>query len=112
MCADHRQPPPTRQPGHRLALLLAMVVLVSFSHRAIAANKPTTAATAVPPSVPATVLKPPVQPAATGSLKTSRQALLKQRNSVIGPNTRHPGKIIGASTRPSKTIVTKRFLPK
>lgn len=100
MFANHRQRPSIRQPGACLPLLLAMVLMVPFGGAAMAVNKPTT------------VLKPPVQSAATGSLKTSRQALLKQRNSVITPITRHPGKIVGASTGAPKTIVTKRILPK
>lgn len=90
-----------------------MVVMVCLSYGALAANKPATPAVTAPPSVPTTVLKPPVQSAGTGSLKTSRQALLKERTgSVVGLSNRHPGKIVGASTLAPKTIVTKRFLPK
>jgi hypothetical protein len=83
-----------------MAVLLALMLMVPFGAGALGATKPTT------------VLKPPVQPAATGNLKSSRQALLKQRTSLFGPNTRHPGKIVGATTPAPKTIVTKRFLPK
>jgi hypothetical protein len=54
-----------------------------------------------------------VQSAATGSLKTSRQALLKERSTTVtGLNNRHPGKIIGTTTPAAKTIVTKRNLPR
>jgi hypothetical protein len=100
MYPDQRQQPNARPPAPVLALLLAMLLMAPFGRAALAANKP------------ATLLKPPVQSAATGSLKTSRQALLKQRTSVIGLNTHRPGKIVGASTQAPKTIVTKRFLPK
>jgi hypothetical protein len=100
MCVDHRQQPSTRQPGAGLALLLAMALMLPLGGAAMAVNKPTT------------VLKPPVQSAATGNLKTTRQALLKQRTSLISPSTHRPGKIVGVTTRPPKTIVTKRFLPK
>jgi hypothetical protein len=105
MSADLRQAPLSRQPGPGLALLLAVLWLVPFGHEALAATKSTTVK-------PATMLKAPVQSAATGTLKTSRQALLKQRTSVISPNIRHPGKIVGTGTQAPKTIVTKRFLPK
>ena len=113
MRADHRQLPPTRQPGARLPLLLIMLIMLPLGEGAVAANKPNTAGTTAPPAVPTSVLKPPVQSAATGSLKTSRQALLKQRTtSVTGLNNRHPGKIIGTTTPPPRIIVTKRNLPK
>jgi len=105
MHADLRQPPVSRQPRPGLALLLAALWIVPCGHEALAATKPTTVK-------PATMLKAPVQSAATGSLKTSRQALLKQRSSVISPTIRHPGKIVGTTTQAPKTIVTKRFLPK
>jgi hypothetical protein len=102
MSADHPKQPITRQPvaAAGLALMLAMALLSPLNRGVMAANKP------------ATVLKPPVQSAATGDLKTSRQALLKQRTSVFGLASRHPGKIVGATGKPPKTIVTKRFLPK
>jgi hypothetical protein len=105
MSAELRQPPVLRQPGISLALLLGALLIVPFGHNALAATKSTTVK-------PATMLKTPVQSAATGSLKSSRQALLKQRTSVISPTTRHPGKIVGTSIQAPKTIVTKRFLPK
>jgi hypothetical protein len=105
MSADLRQLPIPRHPALRLALLLAALSIVPFGHEVWAATKPTTVR-------PTTILKAPVQSAATGSLKSSRQALLKQRTSVITPVTRHPGKIVGTSTQAPKTIVTKRFLPK
>jgi hypothetical protein len=100
MCIDHRSQAPARDPGRTAAVLLSVLLIIPFGAGALAATKPTT------------VLKPPVQSAATGNLKTSRQALLKQRTSLFSPNTRHPGKIVGASTPAPKTIVTKRFLPK
>jgi hypothetical protein len=110
---DHRQPPLTRQPGARLPLLLTLLIMLPLGGGSVAANKPTTAGTTVPPSVPTSVVKPPVQSAATGSLKTSRQTLLKQRSSTVtGLNNRHPGKIIGVTAPPPKIIVTKRNLPK
>jgi hypothetical protein len=113
MRADHRQPPPNRQPGARLPLLITLLIMLPLSQGALAATKTGTPGTTTPPAVPTSVLKPPVQSAATGSLKTSRQALLKQRTtSVTGLNNRHPGKIIGTTTPPPKIIVTKRNLPK
>ena len=113
MRADHRQPPPTRQPGSRLPLLVAMLIMLPLGDAAVAANKPSTPGTTTPPVVPTSVLKPPVQSAATGSLKTSRQALLKERSTTVtGLNNRHPGKIIGTTTPAAKTIVTKRNLPR
>jgi hypothetical protein len=105
MFADLRQPPVPRQPRPGLAWLLAALLIVPCGHEALAATKSATVK-------PTTMLKAPVQSAATGSLKSSRQALLKQRTSVISPTTRHPGKIVGSSTQAPKTIVTKRFLPK
>ena len=66
-------------------------------------------------NAPATVLQPvqPVLPAAGGKAKTTRQALLKQRTTVLSPTVRHTGKIVGGSTAPPpKTIVTRRILPK
>jgi hypothetical protein len=43
----------------------------------------------------------------------TRQALLKQRPTVLGSPARHPGKTVGGTGTPMpKTIVTKRFLPK
>jgi hypothetical protein len=105
MSAEQHQPRVSRQPALSLALLLAALLIVPSSQEAQAATKATTVK-------PPTLLKAPVQSAATGSLKTSRQALLKQRTSVISPTTRHPGKIVGTSTQAPKTIVTKRFLPK
>jgi hypothetical protein len=118
MCTDHCQQPPTvqpgtRQPGARLPLLLTLLIMLPFGGAAVAANKPTAPGATVPPSVPTSVLKPPVQSAATGSLKTSRQALLKERSgNVIGLNNRRPGKIIGTTKPPPRIIVTKRNLPK
>jgi hypothetical protein len=100
MCSDHRRRLPARQPGPAIAVLLAVALMVPFGAGALGATKPTT------------VLKSPVQSAATGELKTSRQALLKQRTSLFAPNTHRPGKIVGATTPAPKTIVTKRFLPK
>jgi hypothetical protein len=109
----HRNRPLTRKPVAGVALLLAMLPLAPLGGAAVAANKPTTPGTTVPPSVSTSVLKPPVKSASTGSLKTSRQTLLKQRTtSVTGLNDRHPGKIIGTTAPAPKTIVTKRFLPK
>ena len=105
MSINPRQPPVRHKPAPSLALLLAALLIVPFGHAALAATKSTTVR-------PATMLKAPVQSASTGSLKTSRQALLKQRTSVITPTTRHPGRIVGSSTQAPKTIVTKRFLPK
>jgi hypothetical protein len=105
MSADLSQPPLSRQPALSLALLVAVLLTASFGHEALAATK-------TPTIKPSTTLKSPVQSAATGSLKTNRQALLKQRTSVISPLSRHPGKIVGSSTQAPKTIVTKRFLPK
>jgi hypothetical protein len=69
------------------------------------------------PAIAAKTTKPTnpklVTPASTGEAKTARQALLKQRNLTVSRTTPHPGKIVGATTRPPpKTIVTKRFLPK
>jgi hypothetical protein len=113
MRSDHRQPPPTRQPGARLPLLMTMLIMLPLGEAAVAANKLSTPGTTAPPAVPTSVLKPPVQSAATGSLKTSRQALLKQRNTTVtGLNNRRPGKIIGTTAPPPKTIVTKRNLPR
>ncbi len=105
MSTDLLQPPLSAQPALSLALLLAALLIMPFGHEALAATKSTTVK-------PPTTLKGPVQSAATGSLKTSRQALLKQRTSVISPTIRRPGKIVGTSTQAPKTIVTKRFLPK
>ena len=86
-----------------MAVLLAVLLIVPFAPGALGALGATK---------PTTVLKPPVQSAATGNLKSSRQALLKLRTSLFRANTRHPGKIVGATTPAPKTIVTKRFLPK
>jgi hypothetical protein len=104
MSAELRQPPLSRLPTLSL-VLVAVLLTVLFGHEALAATKS-------PTIKPSTTLKAPVQSAATGSLKTNRQALLKQRTSVISPLSRHPGKIVGSSTQAPKTIVTKRFLPK
>ena len=113
MLRAHRNQPLTRKPGVGVALLLAMLLLSPLGGAAMAANTPTTPGTSVPPSVSTSVLKPPVKSANTGSLKTSRQALLKQRTtSVTGLNNRHPGKIIGTTTPPPKIIVTIRNLPR
>jgi hypothetical protein len=118
MRPDHCQQPTTRKPrtrlpGARLPLLWTLLIMLPFGAAALAANKPTAPGPKVPPSVPTSVLKPPVQSASTGSLKTSRQALLKERTgSITGLNNRHPGKIIGTTKPPPKMIVTKRNLPK
>ncbi len=105
MSADLRKPLLPRQPALSLASLLAVLLIAPCGHEALAATNPSTLKST-------TMLKPPVQAAATGSLKTSRQALLKRRASVTGFTNRHPGKIVGATTLAPKTIVTKRFLPK
>ena len=105
MPAALRKPPRSHRPAAGLAGLLAALLLAPLGEAALAATNPTTVK-------PTTVLKAPVQSAATGSLKTSRQTLLKQRASITGLTGRHPGKIVGATIQAPKTIVTKRFLPK
>ncbi len=105
MPAVLRKPHRSHRPAPGVAALLAAVLIAALGEAAPAATNPTTVK-------PTAVLKAPVQSAATGSLKTSREALLKQRSSVTGLTGRHPGKIVGATMRAPKTIVTKRFLPK
>jgi hypothetical protein len=98
MSSDRRHQPSTRQPPASGGLPLVLAVLLALSlGRAIAADTHATL----------------VQPASTGQAKTTRQALLKQRTSVVGLHLRHPGKTVGGARTPApKTIVTKRFLPK
>lgn len=94
-----------------LTLVLTVPLALPLG-RAMAANAP---ATVLQPVQPLKPLKPvqPVLPAASGKAKTTRQALLKQRTTVLSPTVRHAGKIVGGSIAPPpKTIVTRRILPK
>ena len=94
-----------------LTLVLTVQLALPLG-RTMAANAP---ATVLQPVQPLKPLKPvqPVLPAAGGKAKTTRQALLKQRTTVLSPTVRHAGKIVGGITAPPpKTIVTRRILPK
>jgi hypothetical protein len=89
---------PARRPlvGSALMLLMALL-LASPPGRVLAANKQPTL----------------VQPSSTGEAKAARQALLKQHALDVPRTVPRPGKTVGGTTtRPPKTIVTKRFLPK
>jgi len=97
-----------------LTLVLTVPLALPLG-RAMAANAPATVLQSVQPVQPLKPLKPvqPVLPAASGKAKTTRQALLKQRTTVLNPTVRHAGKIVSGSTAPPpKTIVTRRILPK
>ena len=97
-----------------LTLVLTVPLALPLG-RAMAANAPATVLQPVQPVQPLKPLKPvqPVLPAASGKAKTTRQALLKQRTTVLSPTVRHAGKIVGGSIAPPpKTIVTRRILPK
>ncbi|MGA2860597.1 MAG: hypothetical protein ABSF31_02250 [Steroidobacteraceae bacterium] len=97
-----------------LTLVLTVPLALPLG-RTMAANAPATVLQPVQPVQPLKPLKPiqPVLPAASGKAKTTRQALLKQRTTVLNPTVRHAGKIVSGSTAPPpKTIVTRRILPK
>lgn len=100
-----------------LTLVLTVPLALPLG-RAMAANAPATVLQPVQPVQPLKPLKPlkpvqPVLPAAGGKAKTTRQALLKQRTTVLSPTVHHAGKIVGGSAAPPrKTIVTRRILPK
>ena len=54
-----------------------------------------------------------VQPSSTGEAKSARQAVLRERTSVVGVRRARPGTTVGGSSTPRpETIVTKRNLPK
>ena len=107
MPADRRQqqtnPPPVqasaRSPTVLASIGLTLLLAVSLAlppARAMAANAQTTL----------------LQPSGSGKLKTTRQALLKGRTTLLGLGQRHPGRSVGGTRAPPpKTIVTKRFLP-
>jgi hypothetical protein len=91
----------TRQPraARALALIPVLALALALAPALAAAKHPK--------------LAQPVQPSSTGAAKTARQALVKQRTLTVPRTVPKPGKIVGGSTtRPPKTIVTKRFLPK
>ncbi len=98
--------------------LVLTVPLASPLGRTMAANAPATVLQSVQPVQPVQPVHPlkplkPVLPAASGKAKSTRQALLKQRTTVLSPTVRHAGKIVGGSIAPPpKTIVTRRILPK
>jgi hypothetical protein len=109
-----------------LTLVLTVPLALPLG-RTMAANAPATALQPVQPVQPVKPLQPlqplkplkplkpvqPVLPAASGNAKTTRQALLKQRTTVLSPTVRHAGKIVGGSTAPPpKSIVTRRILSK
>jgi hypothetical protein len=98
MSAERRHPPSTHQPltARAAALMTALVLALALGPALAAPKHPTL-----------------VQPSSTGPAKTARQALLKQRTLTLPRVVPKPGKVVGGSTtRPPRTIVTKRFLPK
>jgi hypothetical protein len=98
MSADRRHVSSIRQPlaARALALIPVLVLALALGPALAAPKHPTL-----------------VQPASTGQAKATRQALLKQRTLSIPRVVPKPGKIVaGTTTRPPKTVVTKRFLPK
>jgi hypothetical protein len=106
MPAERRHLPRTSQPtsGRRLVaralgIIPALALALALAPAMAAPKHPT--------------VVQPVQPSSTGSAKTARQALLKQRTKTVPRTLPKPGKIVGGTTTPPpKTIVTKRFLPK
>jgi hypothetical protein len=103
MSAERRHPPSNRQLTIRQPLAARALGLIPVLVLALA----------LAPAVAAPKHPTLVQPSSTGPAKTARQTLLKQRTLTIPRVVPKPGKIVGGTTtRPPKTIVTKRFLPK
>jgi hypothetical protein len=97
MLLERPKPQTVSPPLAAVGLMLGVAALLAGApSRGIAANSSATL----------------VQPSSSGEAKSAREALLKQRTNVVAVGRRHPGKTVGSSAPPPRTIVTRRFLPK